>query len=326
MNAEKTSQLKPVVLTKDYRWTAYAFIIDVISLTLFNGLVILMMVLHRIAPPTVTYKTWVIALVGVFSEITYVFIAFLDARRRNPKEQMFNSRIFNMFPFIVIMLFAVFSDWQMTTNFYPIVYGAISGAFAGYLAGGLVYGNFFIRVKDINFRTMFGGWIGVTIGAMAGSIFGLLVDPFGGGIFGGVFMGFWGGAIVSGPIATILLHFLRKNETFSGFFSEVFYFGKLKEITRDIENYFETTNATELKLEDCQVFEKREEERITFRSDKDQTIKQKLLRATLYIVYLINPWIQDTEDSRIEAFTNLFQRAAEKLGLTFEDGIIKKGA
>jgi len=319
-----TNARKPTILTKDYRWTTFAFIVDVTSLTLLNGVVLSLMVLHRIITPTITYKNWVIALVGVFLELIFLGIAFLDARRRNPAEQMFNARIFNMFPFILIMLFAIFSDLQFTSNFYPIVYGAISGGFAGYLAGGLVYGNFFIKVKDIIFRTIFGGWIGVTLGAMFGSIFALLLDPFGGGVFGGIFLGFWGGAIVSGPIATVLLHFLRKNEKFSSFFSQMFYYGKLKEIQRDLEEYFSNSQTKQLKLKDCKVFEKREEEKIVFRSEKDKTLREKFLRGLIYIIYLFNPWVPDTEDYRIKTFTTLFEQAAQKAGLTFEDGVIKK--
>ncbi|MHA1743436.1 MAG: hypothetical protein ACTSV6_04200, partial [Candidatus Heimdallarchaeota archaeon] len=105
---------------------------------------------------------------------------------------------------------------------------------------------------------------------------------------------------------------------------QMFYYGKLKEIQRDLEEYFSNSQTKQLKLKDCKVFEKREEEKIVFRSEKDKTLREKFLRGLIYIIYLFNPWVPDTEDYRIKTFTTLFEQAAQKAGLTFEDGVIKK--
>lgn len=324
MNAEttQTDAIHPI-LTKNYRWSNYSFIVNMICLTMFNSLIILLLIMHRAVDSNIDYKNWVIILVGIILELAFGFFAFLDTRKTNPKEMLFNSRMLNMPIFVLVIAITIAIFWTKP-EVYPVVYGGICGGFAGYLAGGLAYGNFFIKVKDIVFRTVFGGWIGVLIGTIMGSVFAYIIDPFGGGVFGGIFMGFWGGAIVSGPIAVILMHFLRKNEKFTVIFTKIHNYGTIKEISENLKDYFESTEEEKLVLEDCKVFEQKEDSDVKIKSEKDITVWKKILRGLIFIVFLLNPWEVYQEEKRIEAFTQLFTIAAEMNSYTFEEGVITK--
>ena len=322
-NETTTVQEEQSILTKHYKWSNYAFIVSIASLTLFNGLVILLMIMHRSIDSEINYKNWVIILVGILLELVFGFFAFLDSRRKNPKETLFSSRMMNMPIFVLTIVITIASFWGRTDTL-AIVYGGICGGFAGYLAGALAYGNFFIKVKDIVFRTVFGGWVGVLIGTITGSVLAYLVDPFGGGVFGGIFMGFWGGAIISGPIAVVLLHFLRKNEKFTLFFTKLHLYGTISEVSEDLKAYFEKTCKDSLKIEDCKVFEINEIKEAKFKDKDDVNIWKKFLRGFTYIAFLTSPWEYSLEEYRIETFNQIFTLAAEKQGYTLDDGIITK--
>ncbi|MCK5046717.1 MAG: hypothetical protein KAS22_09065, partial [Candidatus Heimdallarchaeota archaeon] len=184
------------------------------------------------------------------------------------------------------------------------------GGFAGYLAGGLAYGNFFIKIKDIVFRIVFGGWIGVSIGAIFGALFASLVDPFGGGVFGGIFMGFWGGAIVSGPLAVVLLVVLEKNISFRNFFSKLLVYDvyrKVKASTEEIlvkavneDSKIITKYLTDLELLNVS------EDIVKTKESEDESFWKMFRRIFLYIIFLINPWEIETETIRVNAYRDIF--------------------
>ena len=107
----------------------------------------------------------------------------LDARRKDPKERMFSSTVFNLPFFTLTTIIVCLIFWSQPTQL-ALTYGALSGAFAGYLSGALAYGTFFVKIENSIFRTIFGGWIGVPIGGILGAVFAGAVDPLGGGVFG----------------------------------------------------------------------------------------------------------------------------------------------
>ncbi|NHJ39049.1 MAG: hypothetical protein FK731_03380 [Asgard group archaeon] len=250
------------IMNKEYRWSNYSFLIDIISFTLLNILVILLMFMHRNVDTEVNFKDWVAIPVALGLQLLAILFAFLDSRKRNPKEKMFGSRIFNMPIFVITIIITIAIFWGREETL-AIVYGGICGGFAGYLAGGLAYANFFIKIKNEVYRTIFGGWIGVVIGAIFGSFFAYLVDPKFGEVFGGIFMGFWGGAIVSGPIATILLHAFRNNDKVTKFFNKIHYYGTIQKVSNDINQYFAIEKNKTLDLSKCKIFEEREDKKIT---------------------------------------------------------------
>ncbi|NHK32410.1 MAG: hypothetical protein FK730_13735 [Asgard group archaeon] len=322
MNDTSTQPPIKTILNKEFRWSTYSFIIDIISFTSLNILIILLMFMHRDLDADVWFNDWVFILVGAILQTGAIFFSILDSRRRNPKEKMLGSRIFNLPVFSITIIITIAIFWGRGDAF-AIVYGGICGGFAGYLAGGLAYANFFIKIKDEVYRTIFGGWIGVVIGAIMGSVFAYLVDPFYGEIFGGIFMGFWGGAIVSGPIATVLLYVLRNKTKFTQFFSKVLLFGTIREVSKDIKQYLAVGGNKTLDMKQCKVFEEREDKVMKAKNENDVKWWQKILRVLYYIVFLANPWEINQDKNRIEAFTMVFEFAAENEGYTIDEKQIK---
>jgi len=285
------------------------------------------MALHKSLGPNGKYPFWVIGVVVVCLELTFGIISVFDARRGDPKERMFNSKIFNL-PVFTITIIIITLIFMNKPEAYAIVYGAICGGFAGYLAGGLAYAKFFIRIKDDIYRIVFGGWIGVLLGAIFGSLFAYLLDPLNGKVFGGLFMGFWGGAIVSGPIATILLYLFRKKEKFTQFFTKLLLYDMIIQVSNDLRNYFSVKNKgktpRKLLLDDCEVFKAEADEEINLKVNdkKGQSFKQKFSRFLrivykifIYILFLTNPWELSKNALKIESFNTIFKLAAEKENL-----------
>jgi MFS family permease len=322
MSETSTQPPNKTILNKEYRWSTYSYIIDIISFTSLNILIILLMFMHRDLDSEVWINDWVFIVVGVILQLLAIFFSFLDSRRKNPKAKMLGSRIFNLpvFTITIIVIIAIF--WGRGDAF-AIVYGGICGGFAGYLAGGLAYANFFIKIKDEVYRTIFGGWIGVVLGAIMGSVFAYLVDPFYGEIFGGIFMGFWGGAIVSGPLATVLLFVLRNKTKFTQFFSKVLLFGTIREVSKDVKQYIAVDGNKTLDMTQCKVFGEREDKEMKPKNESDVKWWQKVLRVLFYIIFLSNPWEINQDKDRIEVFTMVFEFAAEKEGYTIDEKKIK---
>jgi hypothetical protein len=206
----------------------------------------------------ITFDNWVFVVVALPLEIFLIIVAFFDAKRLNPLEKFFEGQSLTLPVFVILSFITIGIFWGRNIQ-NAIVYGVISGGFAGYLAGGLAYANFFIHIKDVYYRTIFGGWIGIFFGCIFGAIFAGVVDPIGGQVFGGVFMGFWGG-VISGIVATVILHLFRNKKEFTGFFSTLIYYDTVIKITRDLEEYFksiknENEKENTLDLNNCLVFQ-----------------------------------------------------------------------
>ncbi|NHJ86842.1 MAG: hypothetical protein FK734_15375 [Asgard group archaeon] len=327
MNTTTNSKETLTVLNKPYRWSLYSFLIDMMSFTLLNGVILTLLILHRNVDPSFSIKNWVISLTVILLELAAGGISFLDSYRKNPKERMFGSRIFNLPAYAITLIITIVIFWNSEYVF-PIVYGGVCGGFAGYLAGALAYANFFIKVKDIVFRITFGGWIGVILGSIAGSAIAFLIEfyinDFPGGPFGGIFMGFWGGALVSGPIATILLGLLQKNEKFTLFFTKLLLYGTIEEVAKDLEEYFNTTENKSLDINTCDIFIEYEDKTVEIKDEADKSAWKKFLRGLVFVVFLINPWEQDLDKYRIETFKQIFALAAQKKGYVMTDNIITK--
>ena len=304
----KKEAINDLVPSKENRLSKYSLVIDLFSLTTLALLISVLMIMHKKFSGAV-YENWVIIVVGLSLELLFIGLAVLDSIRKNPLERMYGSRIFNLpvFTITVLVITAIF--WGRADQL-ALVYGAICGGFAGYLAGGLAYGNFFIRIKDIVFRIVFGGWIGVSIGAIFGALFASLVDPFGGGVFGGIFMGFWGGAIVSGPLAVVLLVVLEKNISFRNFFSKLLVYDvyrKVKASTEEIlvkavneDSKIITKYLTDLELLNVS------EDIVKTKESEDESFWKMFRRIFLYIIFLINPWEIETETIRVNAYRDIF--------------------
>ena len=307
------------IQTKEYNWSWYAFGFDLASFSTLTLLVCLLMFMHKTVDSLANMYNWKIILVAFVLELIFAGFSVIDAFRHNPKDRFYDSRIFNL-PVLTITVMITMAIFWGNGIQYAVVYGAISGGFAGYLAGGLAYANFFIKIEDTIYRTIFGGWVGVFLGAIFGALFAGLVDPFAGKVFGGIFMGFWGGAIVSGPIATILLYFLKDNEKFRTFFTKMMLFDVRKEIKADLIDHFNlypsadaSSKKINLKLDDCIVLrEKKEPDRI------------KSLEVLYQIAYLISPWDEPQEENRIETFRELFEDTSKELDLKIEDNILSR--
>ena len=143
------------ILSKEYRWSNYTFLIDMFSFTTLVQLIALLMAVHKAQGPFGKYPYWVIGIVAVCLEILFGIISVFDSRRPNPKYRLFNSKIFNL-PVYTITVIIITIIFMNTSEAYAIIYGAICGGFAGYLAGGLAYANFFIHIKDDIYRIIFG--------------------------------------------------------------------------------------------------------------------------------------------------------------------------
>jgi hypothetical protein len=291
---------------KDNHLSLYSLIIDLFSFTTFALLISILMLMYKTFNGAL-YENWVIIVVGLSLELVFIGFAVLDSLRKNPLERMYGSRIFNLPVFAITVLVITAIYWGNVGQL-AIVYGAICGGFAGYLAGALAYGNFFVRIKDDIFRIVFGGWIGVSLGAIFGALFASLVDPFGGGVFGGIFMGFWGGAIVSGPIAVILLVLLEKNIGFRNFFSKVLVFDLYRKVRLETNDILLAASKDDPKIiikhiNSQELLHVKEE---TEDLEEIEPIWKKILRVLLYIVFLINPWEIESEIKAVNAYRDIF--------------------
>lgn len=397
MNETSNQSSTKSILSKEYRWSNYSFLIDMISFTLLNVLVILLMFMHKDRDAAVNFNDWVAIPVAIGIQLFVCLFAFLDSRKRNPQDKMFGSRIFNLPIFAITIIITIAIFWRREDTL-AIVYGGICGGFAGYLAGGLAYANFFFKIKNEVFRTIFGGWIGVVIGAIFGSFFASILDPIGGEVFGGIFMGFWGGALVSGPIAAILLLALRNKENFAKFFNKIHLYGTIQNVSADLKQYFTTEENKSLDLTQCKVFEDIKDKEIvpeaprwahrililiaavllstitvailfilslygkvqfvvldnfpklritgivlafvlfmftivgvglfaayspvSWWNNTELTKWQKIIRLFMYISFLYNPWEIDTNEKRVETFSEVFEFVVKKQGYNMEEKVI----
>ncbi len=305
--AKKEAKIDLAALNEN-RLSKYSLIIDLFSLTTFALLISVLMLMHKKFSGAV-YENWVIIVVGISLELFFIGLAVLDSIRKNPLERLFGSRIFNLPVFTITVLVITAIYWGKGEQL-AIVYGAICGGFAGYLAGGLAYGNFFVKIKDSIFRIIFGGWIGISIGAIFGALFAGLVDPFGGKVFGGIFMGFWGGAIISGPLAVVLLVVLEKNISFRNFFTKLLVYDvykKVKESTEDVllEAVNEDSKIITKYLTDLELLNVSEDIDETKESEVE-SFWNRFLRIFLYIIFLINPWEIESEINRVNAYRDIY--------------------
>jgi len=256
-----------------------------------------------------TYENWVIIVVGLSLELVFVGFAVLDSMRKNPLERMYGSRIFNLPVFAITVLVITAIYWGKTEQL-AIVYGAICGGFTGYLAGGLAYGNFFVKIKDTIYRIVFGGLIGVSLGGIFGALFAGLINPLFEKVFAGIFMGFWGGAIVSGPLAVVLLVILEKNIGFRNFFTKILVYDvyrKIKLSTEDIliEAVKENPKIITTYLSSFELLNVSEDNDKT-KENEIESSWEKAKRIILYIIFLINPWEIESEIDRVNAFRDIF--------------------
>lgn len=288
------------------RLSKYSLIIDLFSLTTFALLISILMLMHKKIGGAV-YDNWVIIVVGLSLELLFIGLSVLDSIKKNPLERMYGSSIFNLPIFTITVLIITAIYWGRAEQL-AIVYGAICGGFAGYLAGGLAYGNFFVKIKDTVFRIVFGGWIGVSIGAICGALFAGLVDPFGGRVFGGIFMGFWGGAIVSGPLAVVLLLVLEKNIAFRNFFSKILVFDFYRKVKLETEDILlaAAKDNPKIIMKHLTSHELLNVKGETDDKKETESFWKKAQRIFLYIVFLINPWEIESEINRVNAYRDVF--------------------
>ncbi|TET27488.1 MAG: MFS transporter [Candidatus Heimdallarchaeota archaeon] len=294
-------------LSDEKRGSIYSFIVNFFSLTTLTILICLIMFMHKLHGASYSY--WTIYNVGVALELGFVWLAVIDSFRKNPKERLFGSRMLNLSIFTITVTIIAALYWN-TPEQIAIVYGAVCGGFAGYLAGGLAYSNFFVKVKDTIFRIVFGGWIGVSIGAIFGALFAGLINPLFEKVFAGIFMGFWGGAIVSGPIAVVLLVVLEKNISFRNFFSKLLVYDvyrKVKASTEEIlvEAVNQDSKIITKYLTDFELLNVSEDIDETKESE-DEPFWNRFLRIITKIIFLINPWEIETETIRVNAYRDIF--------------------
>ncbi|MHA1188337.1 MAG: hypothetical protein ACTSSK_15995 [Candidatus Heimdallarchaeota archaeon] len=329
-------EITDTIMTKKYRWSLYSFIVNAVSFTTLTALIVILMIMHRVQDPTITLENWVIIVIGISCEVVFLLGSFFDARRRDPKERMFSSTIFNLPFFAIITIVTCLSSWGWTTQL-ALTYGALTGAFAGYLSGALAYGTFFVKIKNAIYRTIYGGWIAIPAGAIAGYIFALTIDPLGGGVFGGIFMGFWGGTL-SGILPTVTMYVRQRFRKLKApaFFTKLQYYDIQKELTIDIENHFKE-GAKELNLEECKFFQdevKKKREKLTNAGSKAIIVLlamnfmlglfifvlPKLIRG---LAFFMSPWEERDENRIRKSYLELIDFVIEPLGLTREDNIIK---
>ncbi len=322
------------ILNKNYKWSWYTFGIDVFSYTTANLVVILLMILQKTFKVDSTLQIWVIVLVGILLELLFIGFAVIDASRSNPMSRFYGSKIFNL-PILSITILVVTAIFWNHEEVFAIAYGTLCGAFAGYLAGGLTYANFYKRIEDEIYRTIFGGWVGTSLGGIFGGLFAGLMsfqnyfietdwvytDTIGAQIFGGIFMGFWGGAIISGPIAVVLLYLLKDKKKFTSFFTKIMQFGTQKVLTTDLKTYFnldaESTKKNSkivLKLE--QIFVLKTEEKKELNT---------FFKVSKKIAYFISPWDKEIESERQKVFSEIIDSSLEELPLIIKDDkIVRK--
>ena len=319
--------VQKTILNKNYKWSWYTFTFDLVSYTLLNLVIVLLMVLQKTFKVDSTLQNWVIILVAVLLELVFAGFTVVDCTRGNPNSRFYSSSMFNLPVFSITILLAIAIFWN-NEEVFAIAYGTLCGCFAGYLAGALAYANFFVKIKDPIYRTIFGGWVGVFLGGIFGGLFAGLMsmqnyfldpswvysDTIGAQIFGGLFMGFWGGAIISGPIATLLLFFLKEKEVFTAFFTKLMHYGTQLEITKDLKNHFELNEQSEskkkieLKIEDIHVLKPIEKKEL-----------HPFFKVIRKIAYFISPWELESEEDRQNVFSKIIDSAVEQLPLKKTD-------
>ncbi|MEA2071451.1 MAG: hypothetical protein U9O98_09190 [Asgard group archaeon] len=301
------------IITKEYNWSWYVFLVDIFIYSVTSALIFTMMLMHRATQTSISFENSLFYAIVLPIETFFIFISYLDARKKIHKERFFGGSIFNLFAIVFCVFIAIAIFWgEATQN--AIVYGTLSGGFAGYLAGGLAYADFFIKIKDEIYRILFGGIIGVLLGGILGGLFAGLVDPIGGDIFGGIFMGFWGG-VISGGIATVLLYILREERKFTDFFSKrIMYLEIINKLTKDIESYFEkkSPQTNTLNLEDCSFYNVKE------------VNHSKFVKILLKIIYFINPWAEINSEKLQKSYNEIFDYVLEELPYQREEFLIKK--
>lgn len=331
MTTESTHNLidePKTILNKEYKWSWFVFSFDIFSFTSFNILITLLILMHSLTNPMIDVANWIIYVVAACLEVIFIGFSAIDSYRSNPNERLYGSRIFNLPVYVISVIITLVIFWN-NLEVTAITYGAICGGFAGYLAGGLAYANFFIKIKDLNYRIIFGGWVGVSLGAVFGALFaGLMnyqfyidlttqiLDPeisdplveqstqLGAQVFSGIFMGFWGGAIASGAIATILLHFLRDKKKFTFFFTKLQLYDIRYNLAKDLKDYFANTqgsNITELNLSEVKLLQERELKK-----------PHIIIRIFREILYFISPWEKPLEKTRIDAFKEIIDKICEE--------------
>lgn len=312
------------ILNKNYKWSWYTFCIDVFSYTTINLVVILFMILQKTFTVDSTLQNWVIILVGILLELLFIGFSVIDSSRSNPNSRFYGSKIFNLPVLSITVLVATAIFWNHEEVF-AIAYGTLCGAFAGYLAGGLVYANFFIKIKDVVYRTIFGGCVGVFLGGIFGGVIAGLMsfqnyfietswvytDTIGAQIFGGIFMGFWGGAIISGPIAIVLLHLLKDKSAFTSFFTKIMHFGTQKELTTDLKKYFNLD--TESTKKDSKIILKLDEILVLKTEEKKEL--NPFFEIVRKIAYFISPWEKEIESNRQKTFSKIIDSSLDELPL-----------
>ncbi len=309
MNKTAKKETKIDLLSSnDSRISIYSLIIDLFSFTTIALLISILMLMHKKFIGAV-YENWVIIVVGLSLELVFVGFAVLDSMRKNPLERMYGSRIFNLPVFAITVLVITAIYWGKTEQL-AIVYGAICGGFAGYLAGGLAYGNFFVKIKDTIYRIVFGGLIGVSLGGIFGALFAGLINPLFEKVFAGIFMGFWGGAIVSGPIAVVLLVVLGKNISFRNFFTKILVYDVYRKVKLSTEDILIVAVKEDPKiitnyLSNLELLNESEDNDKT-KENEIESSWNKAKRIILYIIFLINPWEIESEIDRVNAFRDIF--------------------
>ncbi|MHA1306304.1 MAG: hypothetical protein ACTSQN_03310 [Candidatus Heimdallarchaeota archaeon] len=337
-------ELAETIKTKKYRWSFYSFIVNAVSFTTLTVMIVLFMLMHRLHDPFSNYENWVIIVVGISCEIAFLGVSFFDARRRDPSERMFSSSIFTLpvFTLSTIIVCLIYWGQQIQLSF---TYGALLGAFSGYLAGSLAYGTFFVKIENTAYRVIFGGWIAIPLGVILGVIFTYVfvdieiitsaINALSNFIFAGIFWGFWGGTI-SGVVAVLALYYQKNDKDFTSFFVKLQYYDIQKELSEDIDKHF-SEGATELNLEECKFFQeetKKKREKLTSFGYKALIVLfamnfmvgllvftgPKLIRG---LIFFMNPW-EERDHQRIRrGFYEVIDSVIEPLGLSREKRIIK---
>lgn len=322
---QKTQEITTkTILNKNYKWSWYTFLIDLASYTTVNIVVIILMTLQETFKTDSTLQCWVIILVGILLELVFYCFSAIDASRSNPSSRFYGAKIFILPVFSITILLATAIFWN-NEEVFAIAYGTLCGAFAGYLAGGLVYANFYKKIEDEVYRTIFGGWVGTFLGGIFGGIIAGLMsyqnyfiddswvysDTIGAQIFGGLFMGFWGGALISGPIAAVLLYTLKDKTKFTSFFTKIMLCNIQNEITTDLKKYFKLNaesakgkSKVVLKLDDIFVLKTEEKKEL-----------HPFLEIFRKIAFFLSPWDQESESERQQVFSEIIDSSLEELPL-----------
>ena len=85
----ETSTIEPkTILTKEYRWSTFSFLVNIICFSTFTILIGVLMQMHKIAPDGhPNLESWIIIVVCVILELFFAGFSALDAYRRNPSDR-----------------------------------------------------------------------------------------------------------------------------------------------------------------------------------------------------------------------------------------------